>query len=50
MHRAFGDALREARAAGVRVLAYDCAVTPNKMEIADPVEIRLTTDVSRENK
>lgn len=31
-HRAFGDALREAHAAGVRVLAVDCAVTVTPAE------------------
>lgn len=38
---AFGKALREAAAAGVTVLAMDCAVTPNTMVIRNPVQIRL---------
>ncbi len=38
---AFGRALREAAAAGVEILAYDCAVTPESMVIQKPVEIRL---------
>ena len=38
---AFAAALREAAAAGVRVLAMDCAVTPDSMTIRDPVEVRL---------
>lgn len=38
---AFGKALREAAAAGVTVLAMDCAVTPDAMTIGKPVEIRL---------
>ena len=38
---AFGAALREAAAAGVTVLAMDCAVTPDTMRIRQPVEIRL---------
>lgn len=38
---AFGAALREAAAAGVRILAMDCQVTEDSMVIADPVEIRL---------
>lgn len=38
---AFAKALREAAAAGVSVLAMDCAVTPNTMVIQNPVEIRL---------
>ena len=31
-HKAFGDALREAHAAGVRILAVDCAVTATPAE------------------
>ena len=30
-HKAFGDTLRAARAAGVRVLAVDCSVTPDSV-------------------
>ena len=37
----FSAALREAAAAGVTVLAYDCRVTPDSMAINNPVEIRL---------
>ena len=40
-HKAFGDALREARAKGVTVLAYDCAVSPDEMVIDAPIEIKL---------
>ncbi len=40
-HPAFGDALREAREAGVRLLAFDCDVSPDSLQIAEPVEIRL---------
>ena len=40
-HPAFGAALRSAQAAGVRVLALDCRVTPDTLEIGGPVEIRL---------
>jgi sugar fermentation stimulation protein A len=43
---AFGNALREAAATGVQVLAMDCAVTENTMVIEKPVEVRL--DPSRE--
>ena len=43
---AFGNALREAAATGVQVLAMDCAVTENTMVIGKPVEVRL--DPSRE--
>jgi sugar fermentation stimulation protein A len=38
---AFGKALREAAAAGVRVLAVDCHVTENTMVIRKSVEVRL---------
>ena len=38
---AFGQALREAAAAGVQVLAMDCAVTECTVTIRQPVEVRL---------
>lgn len=38
---AFGKALREARDAGVTILAYDCHVTPDSMTIGKPIEIKL---------
>lgn len=38
---AFGAALREAAAAGVQILAMDCAVTEDSMTIRAPVEVRL---------
>ena len=37
----FGAALREAAANGVQVLAMDCAVTVDTMEIRDPVPVML---------
>lgn len=40
-HPAFGQALREAHAAGVRVLAMECAVTPGSLAITKPVSINL---------
>ena len=40
-HPAFGAALREAAAAGVRVCAWDCAVTPDSLEIRREVPVRL---------
>lgn len=40
-HKAFGDTLREAREKGVRILAYDCLVTEDSMEIRDPVSMVL---------
>ena len=38
---AFGAALREAAAAGVHVLAMDCAVTEDTMQIRQPVLVKL---------
>ena len=38
---AFGQALREASAAGVQVLAMDCAVTPDSMTIRKPVNVKI---------
>lgn len=40
-HPAFGDALRRAAAAGVEVLAMECAVTPDSLTIAAPVPVKL---------
>lgn len=40
-HQAFGDALRRAAAEGVRVLAYECEVTVEGLEISKEVEVRL---------
>lgn len=37
----FGAALREAAAAGVQILAMDCAVTVDSMEIRSPVSVVL---------
>ena len=37
----FGDALREAKNAGVEILAYDCKITENTMEINEIVEVKL---------
>ena len=38
---AFGAALREAKAAGVEILAMDCLVTPEAMNLHNPVEVLL---------
>ncbi len=40
-HPAFGNALREAAARGVRILAMDCLVTPDSMQIDQPVPVIL---------
>ena len=37
----FGAALREARAAGVEVLAYGCTVTPQEITLANPIPVAL---------
>ncbi|MBQ8975224.1 MAG: DNA/RNA nuclease SfsA, partial [Oscillospiraceae bacterium] len=37
----FGDALRRAAAAGVKILAVDCLVTDSEVTAADPVAIDL---------
>lgn len=41
-HPEFADALIEARQAGVKILAYDCKVTPKSMEIQNSVPVRLS--------
>lgn len=41
MHKDFGDALRNAQRSGVKVLAYDCKVTPDTIEIDSPVGVEL---------
>ena len=40
-HPAFGTAMREAAAAGVRIMAWDCAVTPETLAICRPVPVLL---------
>lgn len=40
-HREFGDALRYAAEKGVQILAYECAVTPDSLEITKTVPIEL---------
>jgi len=41
MHRQFGDALRDAADAGVKIVAVDCLVTPDTMTINSPVTVEL---------
>lgn len=43
MHRAFGEALRAAAAAGVRLLAVDCNVTPDTLTADAPVPVVLSS-------
>ncbi len=41
-HPAFGQALKEAQAAGVELLAMDCLVTPESMALDRPVAVDLS--------
>ena len=40
-HPQFGEALRQARKAGVQVLAYECKVTPRSLEITKSIPVVL---------
>lgn len=40
-HPEFGQALRQAAAGGVQILALDCSVTPDSLVIGDPVPVKL---------
>ncbi len=40
-HKEFGDALRKAKASGVKILAYDCNVTPSTIEINSPIKTNI---------
>lgn len=40
-HREFGDTLRYAAKKGVHILAYECAVTPDSLEVTRTVPIEL---------
>lgn len=37
-HKAFGDALRAAKAAGVNIIAMDCIITPDSITLDSPVK------------
>ena len=41
MHKELGDALRNAKSNGVNILAYDCNVTSDTIEIKDEVKVIL---------
>lgn len=41
MHPEFADALLEAKRAGVKILAFDCLVTPDSINVRNPVRISL---------
>ena len=40
-HKAFGDALREALESGVEIIAVNCSVTEDSIEIIDKIEIQI---------
>ena len=40
-HRAFGDALRRAEMAGVKIYAYDSIITPDSITVDQPIEVKL---------
>lgn len=40
-HPAFGEALRAAQTAGVHILALECYVTPDSLDITTPVPVQL---------
>ena len=46
-HKAFGDALREACDAGVRILAVDCLVTPETVTADGPIPVDLSEGKER---
>jgi sugar fermentation stimulation protein A len=41
MHKEFADALKKAKEYGVNVLAVDCEVTEDSINISDYVEVRI---------
>ncbi|MGC4018342.1 MAG: A/G-specific adenine glycosylase [Muricomes sp.] len=47
-HPEFGEALKAARAAGVKILAYDCRVTPQSIELNEPVPVVLGNPILKE--
>ncbi len=49
-HPAFAEALVSARKAGVEILAYDCTVTEESMEIGNPVPVRLQGEEKGEQR
>lgn len=45
-HKEFGDTLKYAADNGVKVLAYDCTVTPTSLDIRNKIEVRYARDRS----
>lgn len=48
-HAAFADALLEASRKGVEILAYECSITPDTMQITKPVPVILEKDSEGES-
>lgn len=48
-HPAFGEALRKADASGVHVLAYDCIVTADSIQLDSPVPVVLGSPLLKES-
>lgn len=48
MHPAFADALQKAADAGVKILAYDCRVSPESISVNGPVDVELSCPELRE--
>lgn len=44
-HQAFGDALRKAQKSGVKIMAYDCNVTPDEITLAKEVPVVLENTI-----
>lgn len=44
----FAEALKRAKAAGVKILAYDCEVSKDEIRICDPVDVVLESPQMKE--
>ena len=44
-HFEFGKSLQKAEKSGVKILAYDCIVTPDTLKIDAPVSVNLENEV-----
>ena len=43
IHPAFAETLQKARSAGVKIMAFDCLVTPDSLELHEPVPVVLAS-------
>ncbi|MBR3971559.1 MAG: DNA/RNA nuclease SfsA, partial [Ruminococcus sp.] len=41
-HKAFGDALRKAQKEGVKIVAYDCIITPDSISADKEIPVDLS--------